>query len=251
MTNVASSIVLPELTREVGDGGRFVRQANRFTTPFGKGPGELPVEPGRYRLIWAAICPWAHRAVIVRRLLGLEEVISLGTAHPVRTPDGWEFSLDPGGVDPVLKIRYLTDLYRATDPGYEGRATVPTVADVRTGTVVNNDYFRLTNDLETAWSPFHCRGAPDLYPEDLRTEIDALNQILFDQVNNGVYKCGFARSQEAYEEAFDTLFARLDELDVRLSGQRYLFGDSNSKCFPVGMIRRECVFRFRGAVWIG
>ena len=225
MTNGASSAALPELTREIGAGGRFVRQANRFTTPFGNGPGELPVEPGRYRLLWAAICPWAHRAVIVRRLLGLEEVISLGTANPVRTPDGWEFSLDPGGVDPVLKIRYLTELYRATDPTYEGRATVPTVADVRTGTVVNNDYFRLTNDLETEWSPFHRPGAPDLYPLDLRTEIDALNRILFDEVNNGVYKCGFARSQEAYEEAFDTLFARLDQLDDRLSSQRYLFGD--------------------------
>lgn len=225
MTNGASSTIMPELTREVGGGGRFVRQANRFTTPFGNEPGDLPVEPGRYRLLWAPICPWAHRAVIVRRLLGLEEVISLGTANPVRTPDGWEFSLDPGGVDPILKIRYLTELYQATEPGYEGRATVPTVADVKTRTVVNNDYFRLTNYFETAWRAYHRPGAPDLYPNDLRAEIDALNQILFDEINNGVYKCGFARSQEAYEESFDTLFARLDQLDERLSRQRYLFGD--------------------------
>jgi putative glutathione S-transferase len=204
---------------------RFVRQANRFTTPFGDGPGELPVEPGRYRLLWAAICPWAHRSVIVRRLLGLENVISLGTAHPVRTPNGWEFSLDPEGVDPVLRIRYLNDLYQATDPQYEGRATVPTVADVKSGTVVNNDYFRLTNYWETAWKAYHRSGAPDLYPNDLRLEIDALNQLLFDEVNNGDYKCGFARSQSAYEEAFDILFARLNQLDDRLSGQRYLFGE--------------------------
>lgn len=216
---------MPELTREIGDGGRFVRQGNRFTTPFGDGPGELPVEPGRYRLLWAAICPWAHRSVIVRRLLGLENVISLGTAHPIRTVNGWEFSLDPEGVDPVLGIRYLNELYLATDPQYEGRATVPTVADVKSRTVVNNDYFRLTNYWETAWKAYHRLGAPDLYPDDLRPEIDALNQVLFHEVNNGVYKCGFARSQDAYNEAFDILFARLDRLDDRLSRQRYLFGE--------------------------
>jgi putative glutathione S-transferase len=216
---------MPELTKEVGEGGRFVRQKNRFTTPFGSGPGELPVEAGRYRLLWAPICPWAHRSVIVRRLLGLEQAISLGTAHPVRTPQGWEFSLDPGGRDPVLGIRFLNELYAQTDQGYDGRATVPTVADVKLHKVVNNDYFRLTNYLETAWKPFHRVGAPDLYPEDLREKIDALNQVLFDEVNNGVYKCGFARSQEAYEESFDTLFARLDELELRLAGGRYLFGE--------------------------
>ncbi|MCW2318826.1 putative glutathione S-transferase [Rhodoblastus acidophilus] len=213
------------MTREVGAAGRFVRQANRFATPFGDGPGALPIEPGRYRLLWTPICPWAHRSVIVRRVLGLESVISLGTAHPIRTADGWEFSRDPGGVDPVLGIRYLTELYRATDPDYEGRATVPAVADVNTGTVVNNDYFRLTNYLETVWKPFHRSYAPDLYPESLRDEIDALNQVLFDDVNNGVYKCGFARSQAAYEEAFDRLFARLDQLNDRLATRRYLLGD--------------------------
>jgi putative glutathione S-transferase len=225
MNSSSLTPTLPEMTREIGGNGRFVRQANRFTTPFGKGPGELPVAPGRYRLLWAPICPWAHRSVIVRRLLGLEKVISLGTAHPVRTPNGWEFSRDPGGVDPVLGIRYLSELYQATDPSYEGRATVPTVADIKTKMVVNNDYFRLTNYLETAWKAYHRPGAPDLYPQDLQTEINALNQVIFDEVNNGAYKCGFARSQAAYEESFDVLFARLDQLDDRLSRQRYLFGD--------------------------
>jgi putative glutathione S-transferase len=217
--------IMPELTKEIGDGGRFVRQTNRFTGRFGSGPGEFPVEAARYRLLWAPICPWAHRQVIVRRVLGLENVISLGTANPVRTPDGWEFSLDPDGVDPVLKIRFLKEIYQATDPTYDGRATVPTVADVKTGKVVTNDYFRLSNELETAWKPFHKPGAPNLYPDDLRSDIDALNQVLFDEVNNGVYKCGFARSQEAYEESFHVLFARLDDLDRRLAHQRYLFGD--------------------------
>lgn len=219
--NVATS----EIAHEIKEDGSFVRQQNRFTTPFGEKPGELPVEANRYRLLWAPICPWAHRSVIVRKLLGLEDVISLGTASPVRTEKGWEFSLDEGGVDPVLKIRYLPEIYERTDPEYTGRATVPTVVDVKTGKVVNNDYFRLTNYWETAWKPFHKPGAPDLYPEELRAEIDKLNDIIFNDVNNGVYKAGFAQSQEAYERAYDTLFARLDELEERLSKQRYLFGN--------------------------
>lgn len=215
----------PELIKEVGEGGKFLRQKNRFTTPFGNGEGELPVEKGRYRLLWAAICPWAHRAVIVRRILGLENIISLGTTAPIRTENGWEFSLDKDGVDPVLGIRFLKDIYDLTDPEYTGRATVPTVVDVKSRKVVNNDYFKLTNYFETVWKSFHKDGAPDLYPEYLRPEIDSFNEILFNEVNNGVYKCGFARSQKAYEEAFDILFSRLDQLEERLSKQRYLFGD--------------------------
>lgn len=220
-----SKILAPELTKEIGSRGEFVRQRNQFTTPFGEGEDELPVEAGRYRILWAPICPWAHRAIIVRKLLGLENVISVGTANPVRTPQGWEFSLDEHGVDPVLAIRFLPEIYKETDPDYDGRATVPTVVDVKTRKVVNNDYFRLTNYFETAWSEFHREGAPDLYPEHLRSEIDALNDVLFHEVNNGVYKAGFARSQEAYETAYDVLFARLDQLEERLTGQRYLFGN--------------------------
>ncbi len=220
----AGNVATSESAHEIQDDGSFVRQQNRFTTPFGEKPGELPVEANRYRLLWAPICPWAHRSVIVRKLLGLEDVISLGTANPVRTEKGWEFSLDEGGVDPVLKIRYLPEIYEQTDPDYTGRATVPTVVDVKTGKVVNNDYFHLTNYWETAWKPFHKPDAPDLYPEELREEIDKLNDIIFNDVNNGVYKAGFAQSQAAYEKAYDTLFARLDELEERLSKQRYLFG---------------------------
>lgn len=223
--NNTSNIATSELAHEINKEGAFVRQKNRFTTPFGNGEGELPIEANRYRLLWAPICPWAHRAVIVRKLLGLEEVISLGTANPVRTDKGWEFSLDEGGVDPVLGIRFLPEIYEKTDPEYTGRATVPTVVDVRLGKVVNNDYFRLTNYLETAFKPFHKKNAPDLYPEALRAEIDELNDIIFNEVNNGVYKAGFAHSQAAYEKAYDVLFARLDELEERLSKQRYLFGD--------------------------
>jgi putative glutathione S-transferase len=214
--------------KEIKADGSFNRQINRFTTAFGQKDGELPVEAGRYRLLWSAVCPWAHRSVIVRKILGLEEAISLGTASPMRPKlphVDWEFSLDEAGVDPVLGIRYMSEIYIKTAPDYSGRPTVPVIVDVREQKVVNNDYFKLTNYLETVWAPFHKEHAPDLYPEHLRAEIDGLNDVIFHDVNNGVYKCGFAQSQEAYEQAYETLFARLDELEQRLSTRRFLFGD--------------------------
>lgn len=213
---------------EIRKDGSFHRQINRFVTPFGTNPGELPVEAGRYRLVWCAACPWAHRSVIVRRILGLEDAISLGTVSPIRPrleQVDWAFTLDEGGVDPVLGIRYLSEIYVQTDPDYAGRPTVPVVVDTKEHRVANNDYFRLTNYFETVWSPFHKKHAPDLYPEHLRSDIDALNDTIFHDVNNGVYQCGFAHSQDAYEQAYDTLFGRLDELEARLATQRFLFGD--------------------------
>lgn len=224
-TILNTRIVNHEIAKEITKEGAFNRQTNRFVTPFGDKPGDLPVEAGRYRLLWARICPWAHRAVIVRELLGLQDVISLGTTSPVRTENGWEFSLDEGGVDPLLGIRYLPEIYAETDPDYSGRATVPTVVDVTTRKVVNNDYFKLTNYFETAFKPFHKENAPDLYPQELRAEIDEFNDTLFHEVNNGVYKAGFAHSQDAYEQAYDALFARLDQIEERLSTRRYLFGE--------------------------
>lgn len=218
-------VATAEETNELSKTGAFVRQENYFVTPFGDKDNELPVEAGRYRLIWTPLCPWATRQVIAFKLLGLEDVISVGTVSPIRTENGWEFSLDKDGVDPVLGIRYLPEIYAATDPEYTGRATVPTIVDVKTGKVVNNDYHHLTNYWETVWKPFHKENAPDLYPEDLRSEIDELNVIIFHEVNNGVYKAGFSHSQEAYEKAYEVLFARLDWLEERLSKGRYLFGD--------------------------
>ncbi|WP_376715870.1 glutathione S-transferase family protein [Enterococcus dongliensis] len=230
---------------EINKQGSFVRQKNRFITPFGDELGQLPVEAGRYRLLWARICPWAHRSIIVRELLGLQDVISVGTAAPIRTDKGWEFSLDKDKVDPVLKIQYLAEIYEATDPEYTGRATVPTVVDVLTGKVVNNDYFKLTNYLETSFKRFHKAGAPDLYPESLREDIDTFNDMLFHDVNNGVYKAGFAKSQAAYEAAYDRLFSRLDELEERLSHQRYLFGDKITDAdvrFYVTLVRFDAAY---------
>jgi len=179
-------------------------------------------------LLWSAACPWAHRAVIVRKILGLEEAISLGAASPMRPAIGrvdWAFSLDEGNKDPVLGVQYVSEVYQNGEPEYTGRPTVPVMVDVKEKKAVNNDYFKLTNHFETAWRSLHKKDAPDLYPENLRSEIDELNEIIFNEVNNGVYKCGFAQSQEAYEESFDTLFSRLDELEKRLSTHRFLHGD--------------------------
>ncbi|WP_034745137.1 glutathione S-transferase family protein [Halalkalibacter wakoensis] len=226
--NVTQEGADTNMTKEFEKDGSFKRQTNRFTAPFGDEEGQLPVERDRYRLLWSPACPWAHRSVIARRILGLENVISLGTASPMR-PNidrvDWEFSLDKDGIDPALGIKYVSEVYMNADPAYAGRPTVPVMVDLKTKKAVNNDYFRLTNYLETVWSPFHKIEAPNLYPEHLRNDIDELNEIIFHEVNNGVYKCGFARSQEAYEEAFDTLFARLDKLEERLSTQRFLFGE--------------------------
>lgn len=216
------------ITEEVEKDGKFKRQKNRFTTPFGIEEGQLPPEADRYRLVWSQACPWAHRSVIVRSLLGLDKVISLGTLDPIRPEverTDWAFTLDENQEDPILKIKYLSEAYLKADPGYKGRFTVPAVIDVTTGKVVNNDYFNLTKYWEVEWKKYHKPGAPDLYPVELQKEIDKLNDILFDEINNGVYKAGFARSQEAYEEAFRQVFHRLDWLEDRLSHSRYLFGD--------------------------
>jgi putative glutathione S-transferase len=222
---------------ETSDTGRWVRQPNRFTGRVtadseaapGEGPddrGRWPVEPGRYRLVVSLACPWAHRSVIVRRLLGLEDAISLAVVDPIRDERGWRFTLDPGGRDPVLGVELLAEVYRATDPAYAGRVTVPALVDTRTGHVVTNDYPRLSLDLSTEWTAYHRPAAPDLYPLAHRAELDALMAEVYADVNNGVYRCGFATSQEAYDEAFDALFARLDALSERLADRRFLMGDA-------------------------
>ena len=225
-----------QFSRETSGRGEWVRQRNRFTDRVtrdsasvpGAGPdehGRWPVEAGRYRLVVSLACPWAHRSVIVRRLLGLEEAISLAVVDPIRDERGWRFTLDPDGRDPVLGIEFLSEAYLATDPGYEGRVTVPCLVDTITGRVVTNDYPQISLDLSTEWSDHHRPGAPALYPETSRAEMDPLMQDVYTDVNNGVYRCGFATSQEAYDEAYRTLFARLDLLEDRLAERRYLMGD--------------------------
>ncbi|AWS46560.1 glutathione S-transferase family protein [Streptosporangium sp. 'caverna'] len=210
-----------KLGREISDGGRFVRQPNRFTARI-EADGEYPPEAGRYQLYASYACPWAHRSLIVRELLGLQDVVGVTIVDPIRDEKGWRV---PGG-DPVTGMEYLSELYLATDPDYQGRYTVPCVWDVTTKRLVTNDYPQITLTLETAFAPWHAEGAPDLYPAGLREEIDALNAVIFDGFNNGVYKAGFATSQEAYDDAVTKVFATLDLLEERLAGRPYLHGDA-------------------------
>ena len=185
-----------------------------------------PVEPGRYRLVAARACPWANRAVIVRRLVGLEDVISLGLPGPTHDERSWTFDLDPDGRDPVLGIERLEEAFLARDPQYAKGITVPTIVDVPSGKVVTNDFPQITLDLSTQWTAHHRDGAPDLYPQKWRDEIDEVEHRVYTEVNNGVYRCGFAGSQEAYEKAYDRLWTALDWLEDRLAGQRFLVGDT-------------------------
>jgi glutathionyl-hydroquinone reductase len=216
----------PQFARETSRGGEFVRQRNRFADRItADGSSGYPVEPGRYRLVWCPACPWSHRAMIVRGLLGLGDVISLATVDPIRDERGWRFTLDPAGRDPVLGIEYLAEAYRAADPNYDGRVTVPAIVDTTTGKVVTNDFPQITLDFATEWTAYHRPGAPDLYPVALRAELDDLMAAIYADVNNGVYRCGFASSQAAYDRAYERLFAGLDLLEERLGTRRYLMGD--------------------------
>ncbi|MCD2116620.1 MULTISPECIES: glutathione S-transferase family protein [Rhodococcus] len=211
----------------VEPGAEFARDTNYIRTRItADGRDGYPVESGRYRLVAARACPWANRTLIVRRLLGLEDALSLGLCGPTHDERSWTFDLDPGGVDPVLGIPRLQDAYFARFPGYDRGITVPAVVDVPTGQVVTNDYPQITLDFSTEWTQFHREGAPDLYPEELRGELDEVAELVYQDVNNGVYRCGFAGSQESYDKAFDRLFARLDWLEERLGAQRYLVGET-------------------------
>ncbi len=185
-----------------------------------------PVEPGRYRLLAAKACPWATRAIIVRDLLGLQDVLSMGLAGPTHDERSWTFDLDPGDLDPVLRIHRLQEAYFERVPAYPKGITVPAIVDVPSGQVVTNDFPQITHDLFFEWREHHQPGAPDLWPDDVREEMDAVMERIFTDVNNGVYRCGFAGSQEAYEKAFDRLWAALDWLEERLADRRFLMGDA-------------------------
>ena len=207
--------------------GAFVRQAytirDRITAD---GSSGFRAEPGRYHLYVSLACPWAHRAIIVRRLLGLEPVISMSVVDPIRDERGWAFREGPDhGRDPICGFQFLSEAYLRTDPTFTGRYTVPCIWDRVTSRLVTNNYPDITIDFETQFTAYHRPDAPDLYPQALRATIDEINAVVYEDVNNGVYKAGFAASQPAYEAAVVPLFRRLDWLDERLAGQRYLAGD--------------------------
>jgi putative glutathione S-transferase len=207
--------------------GEYTRDQRYISTRItADGRTGYPVEPGRYRLVVSRACPWANRAIIVRRLLGLEDVLSMGVAGPTHDERSWTFDLDPGGRDPVLGIERLQEAYFKRFPGYDKGITVPAIVDVPSGAVVTNDFAQITIDLSLEWAAYHRPGAPRLYPPESRAEIDEINSVVVRDVNNGVYRAGFATSQDAYETAYHQLFDRLDRLSARLRTQRYLVGDS-------------------------
>ncbi len=214
-------------TKETG--GRFVRKDaayRNWVTPDGapgpSGEGGFPAESGRYHLYVSLACPWAHRTLIVRALKGLDEAISVSVVDPHMGRDGWVFGDSPGaGPDTVNGATRLYEVYLKADPHYTGRVTVPVLWDKVRGTIVSNESAEIIRMLNGAFGG----AGPDLYPEDLAPEIDALNARVYDRVNNGVYKAGFATRQDAYEEAVTALFEELDALDARLDRSRYLMGD--------------------------
>lgn len=191
-----------------------------------EGAEAWPVEARRYRLIAAPACPWAGRVVIVRRLLGLEDAISLGRPGPTHDERSWNFSLDPDGRDPVLGIERLQDAYLKRFPGYPRGITTPSIVDISSGEIVTNNYPQMTLDLSTEWREHHREGAPDLLPEDSRDEMWQIIERIFNDVNNGVYRCGFAKSQEAYDKAYRDVWEAMDWLNDLLAKRRFLLGPS-------------------------
>jgi len=214
-------------------GGRFRRKKSSFrnwiTADGGPGPsgdGGFKAEPGRYHLYVSLACPWAHRTLIFRKLKGLENAISVDVVHYHMGEHGWVFdsSVDGATADTVNGKNRFYEIYTRANPAYSGRATVPVLWDKHLGTIVSNESSEIIRMLNSAFDNAGAKKG-DYYPQELRSEIDAINKTVYRCVNNGVYKAGFATSQEAYEEAFTALFGALDMLDDRLSKQRYLAGN--------------------------
>lgn len=214
-------------------GGKFVRseaQLRHWVTPDGSpgpsGEGGFKAEKGRYHLYVSLACPWAHRALIMRKLKGLEDYISLSVVNPLMLENGWTFEPAEGVVaDPIHNAKFLHQIYTADTPDYSGRVTVPVLWDKQSGRIVNNESAEIIRMLGSAFDGIGAKPG-DYYPDPLHSDIDAVNEKVYHEVNNGVYKSGFATSQEAYEEAVETLFKRLDWLEEKLGENRYLAGDT-------------------------
>lgn len=217
-----------ETVSEIDKNGYFRRQPNHFTTPFGDGENDLKAEGNkRYRLVWAKLCHWSNRAAIVRELEGLEDQISVNMVEhaPHEKNLGWEYVYNENNIDPMLGDQFLSEAYYRADDDYQGRTTVPALIDTTTGKVVNNDYNWLTTYFEVNFRPWHKKGAPELYPVELREEIDKMNLWLFDNINNAVYRSSFSRSNEGHFDGVNTFYAAMDRLEKRLETNRFLFGD--------------------------
>ncbi|HTN35216.1 MAG TPA: glutathione S-transferase family protein [Marinobacter sp.] len=212
--------------------GKFARSESQFrnwiTADGSAGPsgeGGFKAEAGRYHLYVSLACPWAHRTLIFRKLKGLESMISVSVVNPLMAEHGWTFEKDEGVVaDPIFQARYMHQIYTAADPKYTGRVTIPVLWDKQQNRLVNNESSEIIRMLNSAFDGIGAKPG-DYYPEALRAEIDSVNELVYDNVNNGVYKSGFATTQHAYEEAVVPLFKTLDELDQRLASSRYLTGN--------------------------
>lgn len=232
--------------------GRFVRKAPKFRnwiTPDGlpgpSGAGGFTAEAGRYHLYVSLACPWAHRTLIFRALKGLEDKVSLSVVHWFMGDRGWTFDPVEGGVpDTVNGSEFMYQIYTSADADYSGRVTVPVLWDKKTRTIVSNESSEIIRMFNSAFDGIGA-SVGDYYPDGLRAEIDALNDRIYETINNGVYKAGFARTQKAYEEAVNPLFETLDWLDDRLSGQRYLTGaeitEADWRLFPT-LVRFDPVY---------
>ena len=240
---------------EVAADGRFVRQESVFRRwVTSDGSSGFAAAAGRYHLYVSLACPWSHRAVIVRAVKGLEEAVGISYAAPFRDERGWAFTgedfaepatgLTGSYSDQVNGFAFLREAYVATDPSFSGRVTVPVLWDTKTGEIVSNESADIVRMFNTAFGRL-AREDVDLYPAPLRAEIDEIDAFVYDAVNNGVYKAGFARSQAAYDEAFAALFAALDELESRLGSRRYLLGDTiieaDWRLFPT-LVRFDAVY---------
>ena len=229
-----------ELTAETGKTGDFQRSTSQFRDRItADGSSGFKAEPGRYHLYVAHGCPWAHRTLIYRAVKKLTSAITVAYALPGMRQQGWMYDDNPAfpdcTPDLVNGFRYLHEAYTASDPHYTGKVTVPTLWDKATGRVVNNESSEIIRMLNSEFKGI-AGDDTDFYPAPLRAEVDRVNETVYKTVNNGVYRCGFARSQEAYEQAYDALFATLDELEARLARQRYLVGrqitEADWRLFP-------------------
>jgi putative glutathione S-transferase len=207
-------------------GGRFVRKSTQFRDRVtADGSSGFKAESGRYHLYVSYACPWAHRTLIYRKLKGLEDHISVSVVNPLMLEHGWTFEPADGVVpDPIHNAQFLHQIYTAAKPDYSGRVTVPVLWDRETGTIANNESSEIVRFFDREFDDVGASG-PRFCPRELESDIDDINAFVYDAVNNGVYKCGFATTQEAYEEAVTALFAALDQIELRLSGNRYLVGE--------------------------
>ena len=231
---------------EQSKAGEFKRQEDAFRD-WVKRDGSTPYKParGRYHLYVSLACPWAHRTIILRKLKGLEDVIGMTVVDPVRDERGWAFRNGDGySEDPVNGFHFLSEAYAASDPTFDGRVTVPVLWDTQTKRIVSNSDDDMLRMFNSEFDEF-TNQTHDFYPAELREEIDALNDAIYRNVNNGVYRAGFASQQQPYERAAQRLFETLDELDTRLASRRYLLGaqmtESDWRLFPT-LIRFDAVY---------